>query len=134
MPAQYSSSLRCRLFAAGSWAVAAGWFYFVLVGTWGFMQPSLFFWGVVAIPLAWTTRRWLIRAGRRPTGTGLLIVGPIVLLSISIALPRLATDWRHQLAWVLLYATLVISGIGVILSLSAGIPLRPATPDRGESS
>ncbi len=134
MPIQDSSALRCRLLAAGAWAVAAAWFYVVLVGSWGFMQPSLFLWAVVAVPLAWTTRSWLTRAGRRPTGTVFLLAAPIALLCISIVLPRLATDWRHQLAWALLYATLGISGIGVLLSLSAGTPVRPSPPDRATSA
>ena len=57
-----------------------------------------------------------------------------VLLFISIAFPRLATDWRHRLAGILAYVTLGVSGLGVLVSLSAGTPGRCSPPHRGASA
>jgi len=134
MASRYTAAWRCRLFAAAAWIVAAAWFYLVLAGTWGFMLPSLLLWALVAVPLAWRTRRWLEEAGRRPAGTAILLVAPIALFTVAIAFPILSTDWRHQLAWVLLYATLGVSALGLVISLLAGTSRGSTGSDQGASA
>jgi hypothetical protein len=134
MTSHYTAAWRCRLLAAGAWVVAAAWFYFVLGGTWGFMLPSLLLWALVTIPLARRTRRWLEDAGRRPTGTGILMAAPVALLTVAITFPILSTDWHHHLAWVLLYITLGVSALGLVISLLAGTSRRSARSDQGASA
>jgi hypothetical protein len=123
---------RCRLLAAAAWIVTAGWFCFVLVLAWGGMLPSLVLWVPIAFLLARQTRRWLTGADRRGTGTGLLIVAPLAVLAVAIVFPVQSSDWRQRLAWILLYATVGISALGVAVSLLGGFGR--ASSDRAPSA